>query len=85
MKLTFTTQAQAQAVADRIHQFLIVKDPEYAASVQTGQTTAWDVPSNPKTRGANGPVADVTKWDVTTGPLRDGWVYDLATDSFSQP
>ena len=44
MKLTYPTQAQAQAVADRIHADLIATSPEYAASVAAGQTVRWAVP-----------------------------------------
>lgn len=44
MRLTYITQAEAQAVADRIHDDLIETDALYAKSVELGHTKRWAVP-----------------------------------------
>lgn len=43
-RLEFSTEAEAQAYADKIHQDMIATDPAYAKSVATGGTTAWAIP-----------------------------------------
>lgn len=44
MRLSYLTQGLAQAAADSIHARMIASDPAYAASVSSGQTTAWATP-----------------------------------------
>lgn len=43
-RLEFTTQAEAQAEADRIHAWMVANDTAYAASVYAGHTTKWADP-----------------------------------------
>lgn len=40
----FDTEAEAQAMADKIHQHLIDTQPAYADSVAKGHTLRWDIP-----------------------------------------
>lgn len=44
MRMPFTTQAEAQAYTDAIHQRLLVSDQDYAESVKAGETVRWAVP-----------------------------------------
>lgn len=44
MKLYFPTKAEAQAAQDEIHAGMIASNPEYAKSVQEGQTKQWGIP-----------------------------------------
>jgi len=44
MRLEFPKQSDAQALADRIHSWMLANDRNYAASVAAGHTTAWCIP-----------------------------------------
>ena len=54
IKLIKPTRAEAQAVADACHQYLIDNSPEYAESVSAGQTSAWCKPHQSGTLGGDG-------------------------------
>ena len=43
-RLQFNTQAEAQAKADAIHDWLLANDQAYAASVYAGHTIKWADP-----------------------------------------
>jgi len=43
-RLQFNTQAEAQAKADAIHNWMLANDTAYAASVLAGHTTKWADP-----------------------------------------
>ena len=45
MILTKPTQAAAQELADRCHEYLIANDQAYAASVAAGHTLQWAIPA----------------------------------------
>ncbi len=45
------TEAAAQELADRIHEYLIANDEAYAASVWAGHTLHWAFPSQDKETG----------------------------------
>lgn len=51
MILTKTTEAEAQALADRCHEYLIVNDEAYAASAFASQTLQWAIPSHDEETG----------------------------------
>lgn len=44
MKLLYPTQAEAQAKADAIHDWMVANDPAYAQSAQAGHTLRWSIP-----------------------------------------
>jgi len=62
MRLTFTTQADAQARADSIHAQMIATDADYAASAAADQTVRWAIPYQDKDGAAN---VIGTNWYVT--------------------
>ena len=62
MRLTFSTQADAQARADSIHAQLIATDADYAASAAADQTVRWAIPYQDKD-GAGNVIG--TNWYVT--------------------
>ena len=43
-RLEFATEAEAQAMAEKLHANMITEDREYAKSVAAGHTTAWAIP-----------------------------------------
>ena len=51
MILTKATQAEAQELATRCHEYLISNDPAYAASVWNGQTLQWAIPTQDEDTG----------------------------------
>lgn len=51
MILTKLTQAEAQELADRCHEYLIANDEAYAASVWAGQTLQWAIPTQDEATG----------------------------------
>lgn len=44
MRREFTTRSAAQSFADEVHDRMIENDKDYAARVESGQTTAWAIP-----------------------------------------
>jgi hypothetical protein len=48
VRLDFQTKDEAQAMADKIHQWMIANDAAYAQSVKDGHTTAWAIPYQDK-------------------------------------
>ena len=44
MKIYFSTQAEAQAAADKAHAYLVSTDGGYAESVAAGHTVRWCIP-----------------------------------------
>lgn len=61
MKIEKDLKNSAQALADKIHQWLINNDPNYANSVAIGQTLVWDTPKQPLDNNGN---AINAKWKV---------------------
>lgn len=51
MILTKQTQAEAQELAVRCHEYLIANDEAYAASVWAGQTLQWAIPTQDEETG----------------------------------
>ncbi len=51
MILTKATQAEAQELADRCHEYLIANDEAYAASVWNGHTLQWAIPTQDEETG----------------------------------
>lgn len=68
MRLSFASQIDAQACADRVHAWVIAHNASYAASVQAGQTTAWAKP-----------YQDL---DIDRKPLSLNWYINLKDRSF---
>jgi hypothetical protein len=48
MRLDFPTKDEAQAMADKIHEWMIANDAAYAQSVKDGHTKAWAIPYQDK-------------------------------------
>lgn len=67
MRLTFSTQADAQARADSIHAQMIATDADYAASAAADQTLRWAVPYQDYNTDAQGnPTTPIEpNWYVT--------------------
>ena len=67
MRLTFSTQADAQARADSIHAQMIATDADYAASAAADQTLRWAVPYQDYNTDAQGnPTTPIEPdWYVT--------------------
>jgi len=65
MKLEFATEKSAQALCDRMHDWMLANDINYAASVASGQTTAWAKPFQVKDE--KGKVLNPA-WCVTVKP-----------------
>lgn len=61
MRLEFPKQSDAQALADRIHSWMLANDRNYAASVASGQTKQWAIPHQIKDEAGN--VTDA-RWFV---------------------
>ena len=77
MRLTFSTQADAQTRADSIHAALCAVDadgkplyPDYYASAQAGQTVRWAVPYQDYNTDAQG--------DPTT-PIEPNWYVTVSS------
>ena len=51
MILTKPTQAEAQELADRCHEYLITHDEAYAANVWAGHTLQWAIPTQDEETG----------------------------------
>lgn len=51
MILTKATEAEAQELADRCHEYLYANDPAYAFSVQAGFTLQWAIPAQDEETG----------------------------------
>ena len=64
MRLYATSQAAAQANADKAHAYLIASDEAYAASVAAGQTVRWAVPARDVDADGN-PVGE---WFIAVEP-----------------
>jgi len=70
MRLTFTTQADAQARADSIHQQMIAADADYAKSAAAGLTLRWGTPYQDYNVDSQGnPTTPIEpNWYVTVTP-----------------
>lgn len=65
-RLSHTTQAAAQTVADRIHAAMITTDKDYAKSAADGLTKNWCVPFQEYSGGLGQPQVLVSNnWYVT--------------------
>lgn len=62
MRLEYSLKADAQAVADKTHAWLIANNPFYAKSVADGKTLRWDVPR--QQTDASGKVIAGSPWSV---------------------
>jgi hypothetical protein len=62
MRLTYSTQSDAQTRADSIHAQLQVVDADYAASAAANQTMRWTIPYQDKDDAGN---LLSTNWFVT--------------------
>ena len=64
----FDTEAEAQAFADKIHNYLIANSVTYAASVAAGGTLRWDIPKRDRVpvdpAKPFGDYTEVGKWKV---------------------
>lgn len=69
MRIERDPKAEAQALADRIHQWLIANDRAYAKSVADGQTLRWDVPRQQVDEKG---VVTNQKWRVIVKPRVTG-------------
>lgn len=57
MKVPYTTLAEAQVAADRMHAWMIANAPGYARSVSIGQTLRWAIPTR-ELDGQGAPIGD---------------------------
>jgi len=64
MRIYTSTEAQAQALADKAHAYLIERDAGYAKSVEAGRTTQWAVP----TRDLDDNGEPVSDWYIPIEP-----------------
>jgi acyl-coenzyme A thioesterase PaaI-like protein len=62
MRLTYSTQSDAQTRADSIHAAMIATDADYAASAAANQTMRWAIPYQDKDDAGN---LLSTNWFVT--------------------
>lgn len=44
MRMEFSKQSDAQSLADRLHDYMLANDTNYAASCAANQTRVWAVP-----------------------------------------
>ena len=65
MKIEFSAKADAQALCDRLHDWMLANDRNYAASVASGHSTAWAVPYQVKDEAG---VVLNPAWCVTIKP-----------------
>jgi hypothetical protein len=78
MRLEFSNQSDAQALADRIHEWMQANDADYAASVEAGHTVAWAVPF--QRTDEDGKVIDPA-WNVSIKPRCMGALTPAERDS----
>jgi len=72
MILTKPTQAEAQELATRCHEYLIANDPAYAASVAAGQTLQWAIPAQDEETGPwSVPVNERVRGALTEAELAE--------------
>lgn len=73
MILTKATEAEAQELATRCHEYLIANDPAYAASVAAGHTLQWAIPTQDE---------DTGMWSV---PVSERVYPCLTSDEYALP
>lgn len=83
MRLETASEADAQALQDRIHAHLIATDAGYAGSVQARQTLRWAFPLRETDESGN--VKPGAKWFVFLKPRATGALTALEKAAVTPP